>query len=55
MDFALEGNISFEQLRLECFLINRFQKSATELPMDSHRGPNHGMGSRVLVLSGWHN
>lgn len=54
MSFMLEGNISFDQLLLERFLINRFQKPAAELAMDFHCCPDDGMCPRVSFVLAYH-
>jgi len=51
MNLALEGNIPLEKLMLECLLINRFQKSATELPLDFHRSTDGGMRPGVSICN----
>jgi len=47
--FALEWNLPGRQLNRQCFLINRFQKSVSQFPVNFHRRANDRKCFRIAV------
>jgi len=50
-DFATKRDLPLDQFERECFLIDRFEKSTSQVPMNFHRSANNGIRTRVTFIN----